>query len=1035
MTDRGHRFGADGGSPGDRALLLEAVLDALPIHVALLDAQGVIVAVNEVWRRFGVVGGFSGDFGVGENYLAVCDRAAAAGVAEARQAAEGIRGVLGGSTPEFALEYPCQAPGAAPRWFRLVVTPSGGVASGGAVVAHADITERKLAEIDRQRLLHDLGERIKELRLLYDVARLLRDDRLPVHEVLRRVATALPAAMQYAEIAAARVAFGDADAATPGFAPTPWRLAASSEAGDGTAVEVEVVYREPMPEADEGPFLAEERRLLDSLADLLLAYFERRRDREVLAASEARLRAVIESEPECVKVISPDGRVLEMNPAGLRMVDAEDRAEVVGRPVIDLVHPADRDRFLALHQHAGEGHTVEGQFRFVSLKGTERWMESHATPLRSPDGTVEAVLSITRDITERRAAEERLRASEERFRVLARVTNDAIWDWDLRTDALWWNEGFETLFDFRRDEVEPTIEAWYSRLHPEDRERVVAHIHRAIAGEGSGWSDQYRVLRKDGSHAWVLDRGHVLRDAAGRPVRMVGGMTDLTERKRLTERLAEQAALLDAAYEAIYVLDLDDRIVYWNRGAARTYGWAAEEALGRRSTDLLHLEPAHLEQARQALPSRGEWQGEMRQRTTDGREITVEVRLTLVRDAEGRPKSILAINSDVTEKKKIEAQLLRAQRLESVGTLAGGIAHDLNNVLTPVLMAVALLQEKVVDPDARGLLDTLEQSAQRGADLIRQMLSFTRGMEGQRVPVQLVHLVRDLEKIVADTFPKNIRFAVCREGDVWPVVGDPTQLYQVMMNLCVNARDAMPEGGALTVSLGNVTLDEVYAGMNPDSRPGPYVTLEVEDTGHGIPLEHQDRIFDPFFTTKEIGRGTGLGLSTVLAIVKSHGGFVHVYSEPGHGARFKVYLPAETTAEAAERAAVDRSGLPRGHGELILVVDDDDAVREVCCKTLERYGYRVLVASNGAEAVSTYAARRGEIALVLTDMAMPIMDGAATIVALRAIDPHVRVVASSGHPANGGVSKALGAGVQHFVPKPYTAATLLRAIREALDRG
>jgi PAS domain S-box-containing protein len=505
------------------------------------------------------------------------------------------------------------------------------------------------------------------------------------------------------------------------------------------------------------------------------------------------------------------------------------------------------------------------------------------------------------------------------------------------------------------------------------------------------------------------------------------------ERQRSDAQLREQAALLDAAADAIILKDMDDRILYWNRGAEQIYGWTAAEALGKKSAELLFMDQARFDFALRQLLAHNQWRGEMHKQTRDRRLLTVEVRWTLVRDQHGEPKSILATNTDITERKKLEAQFLRIQRMEGIGTLAGGVAHDLNNVLAPILMAVEVLKMMVPDEKGLAMLETLQTSAQRGADLVKQVLSFARGVEGRRVLIKPVHLVHDLLQIMRDTFPKSIQVGFHAARDLWTVTGDPTQLHQVLLNLCVNARDAMPGGGRLTIGMENVVLDETYAAMNPDFQAGAYVMVKVEDTGSGIPPEIRDKIFEPFFTTKEMGKGTGLGLSTTLAIVKSHGGFINLYSEPGKWTKFQVYLPANTSEQAAEKVAVEQTRLPQGAGELVLVVDDEDAIRKIVKNTLERFGYRVLAAANGAEAISLYARNPQEVAVVLTDMAMPVMDGPATMIALKAINPRVRIIGSSGHDSGGGVAKAIGTGVRHFVSKPYTAEIILKKIAEVLS--
>ena len=670
---------------------------------------------------------------------------------------------------------------------------------------------------------------------------------------------------------------------------------------------------------------------------------------------------------------------------------------------------------------------------WVSKKGCRRLITWSNTALFDQEGEVEHVIVTGADITELRRAEEALRESGERFRLLTKATKDVIWDWNLITNEIWWNEGFEILFGYERDEVEKTFESWAARIHPEDAERLRVDMDRTILAGSDNWSGEYRFLRKDGSYAHVLDRSYIIRNKNGQAVRMVGAMTDLTRRKQAEDRMAEQAALLDIAHEAILVKDLEGRIIYWNKGAERVYGWTASEVLGRKITDVLSKDVSKYHQALAALLKNGEWQGEMEKHTRDGRVLTVEVRYTLVRDEDGKPKSIFAIHTDITERKKLEAQLLRVQRMESIGTLASGIAHDLNNVLSPILMAIELLSEKVQDESARDLLATLKTSSLHGADLIKQVLSFARGVEGQHITLNPIHLLRDIEKMIHDTFPKNIDFRFTSSRHSWLVTGDATQLDQVFMNLCLNARDAMPGGGTLTVITENIMLDELYAGTNPESQPGPYVMVTVADTGTGIPREIQDKIFEPFFTTKEMGKGTGLGLSTTIGIVRSHKGFINLYSEPGKGTTFKIYLPANTTSKENKTDALPPVQLLHGKGERVLFADDDAGIRTIARGTLERYGYRVLLATNGEEAVSLYRLYRDKIAVVITDMAMPVMDGPSAIVALQTINPQVKIIGSSGLQLDN--ETLIEAHLDHFLPKPYTAGALLKVLAQVLSQG
>ena len=389
---------------------------------------------------------------------------------------------------------------------------------------------------------------------------------------------------------------------------------------------------------------------------------------------------------------------------------------------------------------------------------------------------------------------------------------------------------------------------------------------------------------------------------------------------------------------------------------------------------------------------------------------------------------------DLTERKKLEQQFLRSQRMESIGTLAGGVAHDLNNILAPIMMSIHLLKDFADGPEAKDILETIEVSAKRGADIVRQVLSFARGLEGERVEVEPRHLLKDLEAIIKETFPRDIRLQFSIPNNAWKILGDPTQMHQILLNLCINARDAMPGGGGLTISVENCTLDEHYAAMNSQARAGRHIMISVADTGTGMPPELLDKIFEPFFTTKERGQGTGLGLSTVFAIVKSHGGFINVYSEIGKGTNFKIYLPALETSADEQRKPSQQGSMPRGKGETVLVIDDENSILTITSKTLQSFGYKVLTATDGADGMAVYLEHKAEIDVVLTDMMMPIMDGPATIHALTRIDPNLKIIAASGLNTHGEITKVTGMGIRHFLTKPYTATTLLKTLRAILDK-
>lgn len=503
-------------------------------------------------------------------------------------------------------------------------------------------------------------------------------------------------------------------------------------------------------------------------------------------------------------------------------------------------------------------------------------------------------------------------------------------------------------------------------------------------------------------------------------------LRETAEHKLAEQKIREQAALLDIASDAIMVRDLEHHIIYWNQGAERLYGWQAAEAIGQKVNELLRSDTGQVSNMMKTLFDQGEWQGELVKITKMGSEVIVEARWTLVRHAEGEPKSILSVETDITGKKQLEAQFLRAQRLESLGTLAGGIAHDLNNILTPILVMPKILQLRQPQLDERSLelLKTIEESAQRGANMVKQILTFTRGTGGERIPLAVAPLLQEVIKVIEQTFPKAI--AIREEipsQSLSKVAADSTHLHQVLMNLCVNARDAMPNGGVLTLSLEPYFIDQTFVQSNLDAQVGHYVLITIADTGIGIPPEVRDRIFDPFFTTKAHGQGTGLGLSTVLGIVKSYGGFVEVWSEVGKGTQFKVYLPI--TEEIFEQPP-QGIALPQGQGELVLIVDDDPVIQRTHQALLEGHNYSTLIAKDGIEAISLYGKYKDEIKIILIDVMMPNMDGSTAIRILRKISPTIKIIAMSGLSSN--KEAILAAGASKFLAKPFSVEDLLSII-------
>jgi PAS domain S-box-containing protein len=544
---------------------------------------------------------------------------------------------------------------------------------------------------------------------------------------------------------------------------------------------------------------------------------------------------------------------------------------------------------------------------------------------------------------------------------------------------------------------------------------------------------EFRLYRPDGTTR-DTEFNAIANFVPGRHLSILRDISDRVriehDRKQAEQTIRDQAALLDIASDAIFVRDLDHHILYWNQGAERLYGWQVAEAGGQKANELLQENAGQVSEIMQTVRSRGEWRGELRKVTKTGKEVIVEGHWTLVQDEADQPKFILCVNTDITEKKQWESQFYHAQRLESLGTLASGIAHDLNNVLSPVLAIAQLLRRSPTDPERQSqMLQMLEESAKRGANLVQQIVTFARGTEGRRVPVQMTDLLQEVLTIVRQTFPKSISIcSIMPTSGIGLISADPTQLHQVLMNLCVNARDAMPEGGALTLSVQNCTLDERLARLNRNIERGNYVLVTITYTGMGIPPEVRDLIFDPFFTTKPVSQGTGLGVSTALGIVRSHGGLLQLSTEVGQGTQFQVYLPM-TQAPAVDHQLVEAS--LQGNGEGVLIVDDDLAVQSTQRFLLECYHYQILVATDGLEAIALYTEHQSAIQVVLLDVMMPNMDGIGAIRALRRINPAVKIIAISGLASNRDAVLAAGATV--FLAKPYSNEILLQTIAHLID--
>jgi PAS domain S-box-containing protein len=649
---------------------------------------------------------------------------------------------------------------------------------------------------------------------------------------------------------------------------------------------------------------------------------------------------------------------------------------------------------------------------------------------------VPAVKRAMREIKERssrKKAEQALRESESSFRHLFASNPHPMWVYDTETLAfLEVNDASIQKYGYTRDEF---LSKRITDLHlSEDVPRLRASLDSGTNSQPRRSTWQHRL--KNGSTIDVEVSSHTL-TFAGKTASLVVAQ-DVTERKHAEEALRESEErfrlITENVADLIAVLDLEGKRVYNSPSYALLLGDPAE-LHGTDSFEEIHPEDRGKirEIFRETVITGKGKRTEYRLVSRDGRIHHIESQGSVIRDREHRIINVLVVGRDVTENKALQEQLFRSQRLESLGTLAGGIAHDLNNVLSPIMLSLGLLKKLAGSESEQKMLETLEASALRGRDIIKQVLTFGRGITADRSLLQPRHIVKETLSIIQETFPKDIEISAHVPGDIWTIYGDATHLHQLLMNLTLNARDAMPHGGKLLISVENLIVDEQYARMNIHARPGRFVMITVEDSGVGMPSEIRDRMFEPFFTTKGQGKGTGLGLSMVHTIVKSHDGFVNVYSEPGKGTTFRVYLPA-SEADQATVTVEDETLLGKGNGELILLIDDEASICEITKQTLEAYGYRVITAFNGGEAMTLYEANVNEIALVLTDMMMPGMDGPETIRALQELNPSVKIIASSGLIATGGSGDRSDVHVNDFISKPYTAATLVKTVRGVLSQ-
>jgi two-component system cell cycle sensor histidine kinase/response regulator CckA len=754
---------------------------------------------------------------------------------------------------------------------------------------------------------------------------------------------------------------------------------------------------------------------------------------QALRESEERFSTAFRASPAAVALSRrADRRILEVNESFLQLFECT-REEIVGKTLIEagLLDASAVDTIRLQLNATQEVRNLElpvktrrGEPRFINL----------AVRVISIGGEM-CALSILFDITDRKRMEQALRESEALLRTVTEtaevgmviVTEEHRYRYANRAYARILRLPTHDLVGQRVADVLPSVYATQIRPRLELAFRVGRVSYELAVPDGYPGKAprQFAVTYQPGV------------DGQGKPV-VVVVIVDITDRKQAEDSLRQSEErfrqVVENIHEVFWMTDVEkNRILYISPGYEKVWGASCEGLYANPESWIDAIHPDERERVRQTAQTQqttGSYDETYRIVRPDGEVRWVRDQAFPIADPDGVVRRVVGVAEDITESKVLQSQFLRAQRLEAIGTLSSGIAHDLNNILAPMLMVGPVLKEKLADPLDHELVDLVETGAKRGANIIRQLLAFSRGIDGERTLVQPRHLVREMTTIMRETFPRGITISDSVPSHLWPVLADATQLHQVLLNLCVNARDAMPNGGRLSITAQNARVEEGDLATHLKPKPGPHVLLSVADTGMGIPQHVLDRMFEPFFTTKEMGKGTGLGLSTVIGVVKSHGGFITVYSEVNRGSVFKIYLPADVSS--VEGPLEERARPPMGDQQLILIVDDEASIRTSLRRTLEEHRYRVVSAADGREALSLFRAQSETVKLLLTDLMMPGMNGIALIREVRRIAPHLKIIATSGlhDPDRGEELAALG--VAEILAKPCESGEILEAVERGL---
>ncbi len=747
-----------------------------------------------------------------------------------------------------------------------------------------------------------------------------------------------------------------------------------------------------------------------------------------LRESEERFRSVFEQGPLGIAIVGLDFRWVAVNARLCGMVGyTED--ELSKLTFVDITHPDDIETDVEQAEKLARGeipyYTMEK--RYIRKNGGVIWISLTASIMRDDQGVALYYLSMIEDISERKQAEQKVRQSERTLRSLVDGNPESLFMIDTEGIVLAANEKIARRFG---TSVSALMGASIYDFLPPD----VASVRRKHAEEVIQTGKSVRF--EDTRFGRIIDN-HMqpIFDQKGKVISLAVLGIDITNLRLAEEVQRRLAKAIEQSAEIVFITDADGVIEYVNPATEKITGFSRSEIIGNtpRLFKSGEHDEAFYDEMWKTLQSGQIWSGRVINKKKDGTLYHEDASISPVRDASGTITNFVAVTRDITEHLELTRQLFQSQKMEAVGTLAGGVAHDFNNLLTVVLgYSELLLADTDEHSSSHEDLQKIHQAAPKGADLVQRLLAFSRKSEIRPQSLNLNHRIEQLQKMLTRTIPKMIEIQLNLSDPLSLVNADPTQMDQVLMNLAVNAKDAMPDGGKLTIETANVVLDDDYERTHLGAKPGAHVLLSVSDTGHGMDKETQDHIFEPFFTTKEAGKGTGLGLAMVYGIVTQHGGQIYCYSEHGHGTTFKIHLPAITEAwVAAENPAT--KAMHRGGTETILLVDDEEALRELGKRILERAGYTVLTATEGKDALRLYQSKGDSISLVILDLIMPEMGGKQCLEALIEIDPTVQILIASGFAANGRTKEALEAGAKGYLNKPYNVKEMLESVREVLD--